>query len=76
MGRRTGLNQAGALVRCPRYGVLRAGTRKAHRMADGDVHSEDFWLMTGHHSVPEVVINRDGPEEQAACAGARARTVR
>jgi hypothetical protein len=35
-----------------------------HRMADGDVHSEDFWLMTGHHSVPEVVINRDGPEER------------
>jgi hypothetical protein len=33
-------------------------------MADGDVHSEDFWLMTGHHSVPEVVINRDGPEER------------
>lgn len=33
-------------------------------MADGDVHSEDFWLMTGHHSVPEVVINHDGPEER------------
>jgi hypothetical protein len=33
-------------------------------MADGDVHSEDFWLMTGHHSVPEVVINSDGPEER------------
>jgi integrase len=32
-------------------------------MADGDVHSEDFWLVTGHHSVPEVVINHDGPEE-------------
>jgi hypothetical protein len=33
-------------------------------MADGDVHSEGFWLMTGHHSVPEVMINRDGPEER------------
>lgn len=33
-------------------------------MADGDVHSADFWLMTGHHSVPEVVINHDGPEER------------
>jgi hypothetical protein len=33
-------------------------------MAAGDVHSEDFWLMTGHHSVPEVVINPDGPEER------------
>jgi hypothetical protein len=33
-------------------------------MADGDVHSEDLWLVTEHHSVPEVVINRDGPEER------------
>jgi hypothetical protein len=33
-------------------------------MADGDVHSEDFWLVTEHHSVPEVVINHDGPEER------------
>jgi hypothetical protein len=48
----------------PDIGVTGPEPGKAHRMADGEVHSEDFWLMTGHHSVPEVVINRDGPEER------------
>jgi len=47
-------------------GITGAGTRMVHRMADGDVHSEDFWLMTGYHSVPEVVINRDAPRSAAS----------